>query len=49
MAVVISPVDRKGGGVKNSSIYHLSGYFASQGLRVLCIDNEPQLSLTNGF
>ena len=49
MAVVISPVNRKGGVGKSSSVYHLSGYFASQGLRVLCIDNEPQHSLTNGF
>jgi len=49
MAVVISPVNRKGGVGKSSSVYHLSGYFASQGLRVLCIDNEPQHSLSNGF
>lgn len=49
MAVVISPVNRKGGVGKSSSVWHLSGYFASKGFRVLCIDNEPQHSLTNGF
>ncbi len=49
MAIVISPVNRKGGVGKSSSVYHLSGYFASQNQRVLCIDNEPQHSLSNGF
>lgn len=49
MAAVLTPINRKGGVGKSSSVYHLSGYFASQGLRVLCIDNEPQHSLTNGF
>ncbi|MCA9038133.1 MAG: ParA family protein [Planctomycetaceae bacterium] len=48
-AVVISPVNRKGGVGKSSSVFHLGGYFASQGLRVLLIDNEPQHSLTNGL
>lgn len=46
---VISPVNRKGGVGKSSSVFHLGGYFASQGRRVLLIDNEPQHSLTNGL
>lgn len=48
-AVVISPINRKGGVGKSSSVFHLGGYFASQGLHVLLIDNEPQHSLTNGL
>lgn len=48
-AIVISPVNRKGGVGKSSSVFHLGGYFASRGMRVLLIDNEPQHSLTNGF
>ncbi len=49
MAVVISPINRKGGVGKSSSVFHLSGYFAAKGLKVLCIDNEPQHSLSKGF
>lgn len=49
LAVVISPINRKGGVGKSSSVFHLSGYFASQGMKVLCIDNEPQHSLSKGF
>ena len=49
MALVVCPINRKGGVGKSSSVYHLSGVFAQQGFRVLCIDNEPQHSLTNGF
>ncbi|GAB5407253.1 MAG: ParA family protein [Aureliella sp.] len=48
-AIVISPVNRKGGVGKSSSVFHLGGYFASRGMKVLLIDNEPQHSLTNGF
>lgn len=48
-AIVISPCNRKGGVGKSSSVFHLGGYFASRGMRVLLIDNEPQHSLTNGF
>ena len=49
MSVVISPINRKGGVGKSSSVFHLSGYFASKGKKVLCIDNEPQHSLSKGF
>lgn len=48
-AVVISPVNRKGGVGKSSSVFHLGGFFASRGMRVLLVDNEPQHSLTNGL
>lgn len=48
-AIVICPVNRKGGVGKSSSVFHLGGYFASQDFRVLLIDNEPQHSLTNGL
>jgi len=49
MSVVISPINRKGGVGKSSSVYHLGGHFAAKGLKVLCIDNEPQHSLSKGF
>jgi chromosome partitioning protein len=49
LAIVISPVNRKGGVGKSSSVFHLGGYFASIGKKVLLIDNEPQHSLTNGL
>ena len=48
-ATVISPVNRKGGVGKSSSVYHLAGFFAAKGKRLLLIDNEPQHSLTNGL
>ena len=48
-ATVISPVNRKGGVGKSSSVFHLGGYFAAHGKKVLLIDNEPQHSLTNGI
>ena len=48
-AVVICPINRKGGVGKSSSCLHLGGFFASQGLKVLLIDNEPKHSLTNAF
>lgn len=48
-AVVISPVNRKGGVGKSSSVFHLGGFFASKGMQVLLVDNEPQHSLTNGL
>ena len=48
-AIVISPVNRKGGVGKSSSVFHLAGHFALHGQRVLLIDNEPQHSLTNGL
>ena len=40
-AIVISPVNRKGGVGKSSSVFHLAGHFALHGQRVLLIDNEP--------
>lgn len=45
----IAMLNRKGGTGKSSSCFHLSGYFASIGLKTLVIDVDPQGSLSNGF
>ena len=45
----IAMLNRKGGTGKSTSCFHLSGYFASIGLRTLVIDSDPQGSLSNGF
>jgi chromosome partitioning protein len=42
-------INQKGGCGKSSSCFHLAGYFADTGLRVLVIDADPQGSLSQGF
>jgi chromosome partitioning protein len=42
-------INQKGGCGKSSSCFHLAGYFAKFGLRVLAIDADPQGSLSQGF
>jgi chromosome partitioning protein len=46
---VITLLNLKGGVGKTSTCHHLSGTFARAGLKVLCVDNDPQASLTMGF
>jgi chromosome partitioning protein len=47
--VIVSFLNQKGGVGKTSTVFHLGGAFARQGLRVLVVDNDPQASLTQGF
>ena len=42
-------INQKGGCGKSSSCFHLAGYFADIGMRVLVIDADPQGSLSQGF
>ena len=42
-------INQKGGCGKSSSCFHLAGYFADLGMRVLVIDADPQGSLSQGF
>ena len=42
-------INQKGGCGKSSSCFHLAGYFAKLGMRVLVIDADPQGSLSQGF
>ncbi len=42
-------INQKGGCGKSSSCFHLAGFFATLGLRVLVIDADPQGSLSQGF
>jgi chromosome partitioning protein len=46
---VITMLNQKGGVGKSSTCHHLSGTFAQMGRRVLCLDNDPQSSLSKGF
>jgi chromosome partitioning protein len=46
---VITMLNQKGGVGKSSTCHHLSGTFAQMGRRVLCLDNDPQSSLSQGF
>lgn len=46
---VLSASNFKGGSGKTSTSLHLAHYLAIQGLRVLCIDLDPQASLTTTF
>ena len=45
----IAFLNRKGGVGKTSTVHHLSGELAAQGLRVLTVDADPQASLTQGL
>ncbi len=45
----ISLINQKGGCGKSSTCFHLAGYFAQAGRRVLLIDADPQGSLSQGF
>lgn len=49
MTAVIAVQNEKGGVGKTTTTFHLSGALAKAGYRVLCIDLDPQASLTNGF
>jgi chromosome partitioning protein len=46
---VASFLNRKGGVGKTSSVFHLAGYYARAGRRVLALDLDPQASLSQGF
>ncbi|WP_152054293.1 ParA family protein [Tautonia marina] len=48
-AATICFLNQKGGVGKTSSVYHLGGTLARDGARVLCLDMDPQASLTQGF
>src|SRR4051812_21873280 len=46
---VVSAINLKGGVGKTSICLHMAGALALLGQRVLCLDNDPQSSLTAGF
>lgn len=48
-ANVIALFNRKGGVGKTSLCFHLAGHWAGQGRRVLCLDMDPQASLSQAF
>lgn len=49
MGTVVSATNLKGGVGKTSTCFHLAGTLARGGRTVLCIDADPQASLTAGF
>ena len=49
LTTTICLINQKGGCGKSSTVYHLSGYFASIGLNTLLVDADPQGSLSQGF
>jgi chromosome partitioning protein len=46
---IASFLNRKGGVGKTSSVFHLAGFYARSGRRVLVMDLDPQASLSQGF
>ena len=48
-AEIVSFLNQKGGVGKTSTTYHLGGSLAKEGRAVLCLDLDPQASLTQGF
>ena len=46
---VIAAANFKGGSSKTTTSVHLAHYLALQGYRVLCIDLDPQASMTTTF
>ena len=48
-APIIALCNLKGGVGKTSTTFHLAGTMAKEGRRVLCLDVDPQASLTQGF
>ncbi len=42
-------INQKGGCGKSSTCFHVAGYFAKAGYRVLLVDADPQGSLSQGF
>ena len=49
MAQVVSFIIQKGGCGKTTTTANTGGYLADQGLRVLCVDMDPQGNLTQHF
>ncbi len=45
----IAFINQKGGCGKSSCCFHLGGFFAADGYRVLLVDADPQGSLSQGF
>jgi chromosome partitioning protein len=48
-AATVALCNLKGGVGKTSTTFHLAGTLAKDGRRVLCLDADPQASLTQGF
>ncbi|WZP01106.1 ParA family protein (plasmid) [Isosphaeraceae bacterium EP7] len=48
-APIVALCNLKGGVGKTSTTFHLAGTMAQDGRRVLCLDVDPQASLTQGF
>src|SRR3954462_15858828 len=46
---IISATALKGGVGKTTTIHHTAGALALAGKRVLCVDNDPQASLSSGI
>jgi chromosome partitioning protein len=46
---MIAFINQKGGCGKSSCCFHLGGFLATEGYRVLLVDADPQASLSQGF